>query len=255
MKTGTCNGSKSMKIGWSILSISIGVFAIAFTPVQAQVATQSRGKAITPIVKFEPVDDGKTLDDSRGGASRRTQTQCSQDTAYLPPMMPLIPISQAGLTVASHPTFWVYIPQTSAPQAHFTLRDENNRGIYQTLLPIAKAGEIVKITLPDDQPALELGKTYQWSVALICQPTQTDIPIVSGKIRRVELDWTLQTQLEKKNSLDQAALYGQAGVWYDMLNSLAQLKKTQPNETTIAANWVHLLNSVGLEEIATKPLQ
>ncbi len=92
-------------------------------------------------------------------------------------------------------------------------------------------------------------------MALICQPTQTDIPIVSGKIRRVELDWTLQTQLEKKNSLDQAALYGQAGVWYDMLNSLAQLKKTQPNETTIAANWVHLLNSVGLEEIATKPLQ
>lgn len=242
----------------SLLSLSITVFSSLFTQVPAQSQTVPRDQTaytnITPIVKFQP-PSGRRVGDSRGGATRPTAVKCSQDAAYRPSMTPLLPDSKQGLTNMRHPTFWVYVPPTSAPQIHFTLKDENNRGIYQSLIPITKTGEIISINLPEDGPPLDVGKTYQWSVALLCQPTQTDIPIVGGKIELVEPDSVLRTQLEQKTALEQAASYGQAGIWYDMVNNLAQLRKTQPNNSTITTNWIQLLNSVGLEDIATKPVQ
>ncbi len=258
MQTPKSQFSKRRALGLRALSLSVAIISSWFTQVQAQSQTVPRGQpsstSISPIVKFEPLDD-QQLDDSRGGASRPTEVKCSRDEAYRPAMTALLPASKQGLTITPHPTFWVYIPPTSSPQAHFTLKDENNQGVYQAIIPITKTGEIASVSLPENQPPLEVGKTYQWSVALICQPSQTDIPLVSGKVRRVEPDSALRTELGKSTSLEQAASYGKAGMWYDMLNSLAQLKKSQSSDTTIAANWVHLLNSVGLEDIATKPLQ
>jgi len=250
-----------MMLSLSLLSLSIAVFSGLFTQVQAQSetilrTTESNSTEITPIVNFKPFGDEEP-EDTRGGASRPTDIKCSRDQAYSPPMTSLLPVSQQGLTVATHPKFWVYIPQTSAPQAHFTLKDENNRGVYQTRFPIQKAGRIVSISLPQEQSPLELGKTYHWSVALICQPTQTDIPIVGGKIKRVEPNSALITHQSVGTSSEQlleaAAAYGRAGYWYDMLNSLAQLRQTHPDDQIITTNWVHLLNSEGLEEIVTKP--
>jgi hypothetical protein len=248
--------SKYATLTLSTLSLGTIAFVGSLAPNQARAETKVRNEFIstniTPIVQFHPPTD-RRIGDSRGGASRSTEVKCSSDETYRPPMTPLLPASKQGLTSTSHPTFWVYIPPTSAPKAHFTLKDENNRGVYQTLIPITRAGEIISINLPTERPALEVGKTYQWSVALICQPTQTAIPIVTGQIQRIEPDVALQ--LEKKMPLEQAASYGRAGIWYDMLNSLALLKKAQPNDNTITANWVQLLNSEGLEDVATKPLR
>lgn len=246
------------------LPLSFTLFSGLSTPIQAQAQitpnTQFTAMSINPVVSFEPPDDQK-VDDSRGGASRPTAVKCSQDgqTAN-PPMTPLTPNSKQALTVAPHPTFFVYIPATSAPQAHFTLRDDNNRGVYQTLLPIKNTGGVVSITLPAEQPPLEIGRTYLWSVALLCQPTQTDTPMVGGQVRRVEQKLTqispryTSPMISQKALLEQAALYGKAGIWYDSINLLAQLRKTQPSDQALATNWVQLLNSVGLKEIATQPL-
>lgn len=239
------------------LPLSLTVFSNLLTPAQAQTPINANG--IIPIVSFEPPDDQKTIDDSRGGASRPTAVKCSQDQAASPSMTPLTPGQKLGLTVAPRPTFFVYIPATSAQQAHFTLKDDNNRGVYQTLLPINNAGGIVGITLPEDKPPLELGKTYNWSVALICQPTQTDTPMVRGQVRRVELKVgqmpnETDSMRSQKPLLEQAALYGKAGIWYDSVSLLAQLRNTQPSDQTLATNWVKLLDSVGLEAIANQPL-
>ncbi|NEO32269.1 MAG: DUF928 domain-containing protein [Symploca sp. SIO3C6] len=248
--------TKPMNFGLSTLSLSIAVFSGLLTQLRAQSEINFRGNygdsKITSIVKFVPPSD-QIVDNSRGGASR-AEIKCSHDQAYNHSFKALLPASNQGLTVATHPSFLVYLPKTSAPIIHFTLRDENNRGVYQTTVPIVKTGGIVSISLPEDQPPLQLGKTYQWSVALICQPTQTDIPFASGKVRRIELNSSLSSQLDNKNLLQQAFSYGQAGIWYESLVILAQLRKTRPDDQTIADNWLQLLNSVGLEEIAAEPL-
>ncbi|MGC1393310.1 MAG: DUF928 domain-containing protein [Coleofasciculaceae cyanobacterium] len=258
MKTLKLLVSKPSLLNLIALPLSLTVFSNLLTPVQAQ--TQSNPSNIIPIVSFEPPDDKKTIDDSRGGASRPTAVKCSQDQASSLPMTALTPNSRLGLTVASHPTFFAYIPATSAQQAHFTLKDENNRGVYQTLLPINNAGGVVGITLPEDQKPLELGKTYSWSVALMCKPTQTDTPMVRGQVRRVELQAgqmpnQINGMMSEKAMLEQAALYGKSGIWYDSINLLAQLRQRQPNDQTFTTNWVKLLDSVGLEAIANQPLK
>ncbi|MEO1402344.1 MAG: DUF928 domain-containing protein [Cyanobacteria bacterium J06635_1] len=207
--------------------------------------------APTPIVRFEPPND-QDVDDSRGGASRPTEVKCAQDEPYPAPLTALIPRSGVGLTVAARLNLLIYVPPTTATQAHFTLRDANHRGLYQTQVPIPQTDGILRIPLPSDSPELRVGEAYQWSLALLCQPAQTDLPIISGQIQRIELpDPSI---LSAQSLLIQAATYGQAGVWHDMLTRLVILKQAQPEDSDLSANWTELLQAENLGAIANAPL-
>ncbi len=67
---------------------------------------------------------------------------------------------------------------------------------------------------------------------------------------RVAADDYITGKLAQANSIEKAAIFGNAGVWYDTVSSLAQLKTINPKDSAIAANWEGLLSSVGLEKIA-----
>ncbi|MEA5462541.1 DUF928 domain-containing protein [Leptothoe sp. PORK10 BA2] len=210
------------------------------------VASPSRGSVL-----FEPPTDDR-VDNSRGGASRPTAVKCIQDDAYGIPLTALIPQSGVGLTVAPHPTLLVYVPPTQATQAHLTLRDEDQRGLYQSQIAIPRTGGVLRIELPADSPELAMGQTYDWSLALLCQPAQTDIPIVQGQIRRVApADGELSAQ---SSLLSKAIFYGHAGVWHDMLVNLAILRQSEPGNSTFQANWAGVLQAENLGAIANTPL-
>lgn len=202
------------------------------------------------LVLFEPPTDQR-VDSSRGGASRPTDVKCIHDQAYKIPLTPLIPQSGVGLTTTAHPTLLVYIPPTTATQAHLTLRDHEQRGLYQSRIQLAKTGGIVRITLSSNSPALTVGQTYHWSLALLCQPTQTDMPIAKGQIRRVERSVVGDGQ---PSLFAQAISYGQKGVWHDMLTTLATLRQTQPENRVLQTNWVEILQAEELGAIADTPL-
>jgi hypothetical protein len=44
------------------------------------------------------------------------------------------------------------------------------------------------------------------------------------------------------------------GIWYDSLATLAELKRRQPNNSTVATSWQEMLKSVDLSAIAEVPL-
>ncbi|NEQ53961.1 MAG: DUF928 domain-containing protein [Leptolyngbya sp. SIO3F4] len=201
-------------------------------------------------VLFEPPTDEK-VDDSRGGASRPAEVKCIHDDAYTFPMRALIPKSGVGLTVSPHPTLLVYVPPTQANQAHLTLRNADQSGLYQSRIQIPQTGGILQIALPADSPELTVGQTYDWSLALLCQPTQTDLPIANGQIRRVEL--SLDALSEQQSLMAKAIIYGQSGVWHDMLATLVTLLRTQPNNRVLHTNWTAILQSEELDEIADTP--
>lgn len=202
------------------------------------------------VVLFEPPTDEK-VDNSRGGASRPTEVKCREDAPYVSPLTALVPRSGVGLTMASRPTLLVYVPPTMATQAHLTLKDVDQNGLYQGHIDIPQTGGILSIALPTDSPELTIGETYHWSVALLCQPTQTDMPITSGQIRRVE---PVATFTDQQSLLLQTITYGKSGVWHDMLASLAVLRQTQPDNNDLNDNWVELLRNEELGAIATMPL-
>jgi hypothetical protein len=78
--------------------------------------------------------------------------------------------------------------------------------------------------------------------------------VAEGQIERVEPNPNLVAQLKTASPRDRAALYAEAGIWYDAVNSIAQLRRSSPNDTAIAADWAELLKSVGLDTISQKPL-
>lgn len=206
-------------------------------------------------VTFEPPAEDMPRS-SMGGASR-TISQCLNETNDAAmPFSALLPASNGGLTVASHPTILAYLPKTSAPNVFFSWRDENGRDLYQAVLPIEQKAGIIDFRLPQDAPALEVGKNYQWALGIMCDGRlQPDSPMVQGQVKRVELAREAQNNLDKSISLKNAAEYGEQGLWYETVATLAQLKTEQPQDLQIASNWTELLNSVGLTDITKASLR
>ena len=193
-----------------------------------------------------------TFNPPRGGAPHQTRGGASRgDTA--PQLIALIPHSASGLTLKAYPTFFVYIPPTSAQEVFFSLRDETGQVTYQTTLPIANlpiaAGGILRVDLPDTAPALQVGKSYQWGIALLSAgKLRPDSPFIASWIQRSQ---TSPAIADAEPSLENAALYGSSGIWYDALSTLADLRQQQPDNTELTIIWQNLLNSVELNSISS----
>ena len=169
-------------------------------------------------------------------------------------LVPLIPTSAKGLTVSSHPTVLAYLPETSANTILFSWRDENKNDHYQVILPLNHSGGVISLTLPEDAPPLEVGKNYHWALAIIPNnKLKPDTPTIEGQIQRVALGSEIRDRLEVANPLETAVIYGEAGIWYETVATLAQLTTAAPDDHNLKSNWEYLLTSVGLEKISQVP--
>jgi Domain of Unknown Function (DUF928) len=161
------------------------------------------------------------------------------------------------LTVSDRPTFFVNVPQTSAQQAFFLLRDEAGNEIHEKTLAITSGNGIMSYSLPTDSPALELGKKYRWRFSLLCDLKTGDRsgdPVASGWIERVEPSATVAKKLETATVRQRVSIYADNGYWHDTLKALADLRAANPSDLTLLRDWDDLLLSVGLKGIANRPL-
>lgn len=225
----------------------------------AQVSTQERNSI--PQVLFKPSTTGKPP--TTRGAGSRNDRLCSQDaptnldnsSAKTLPLTALVPSEQFGLTWAEHPTFWVYLPKTSARQMVLSVKAAGNQPHFQSFLPITKEAGIVGIPLPTNSPPLEVGKSYQWAVVLLCgdRPSPND-PFVTAWVERVAPSPGISNS---QDALATAASYGEQGIWYDALTTLASAQQSQINKPELTKIWIDFLAqpSVGLGAIAKEPLQ
>ncbi|WP_017301779.1 DUF928 domain-containing protein [Nodosilinea nodulosa] len=192
---------------------------------------------------------------SSAPGGRRNASACPQDAGAAPnsatpgPLLTaLSPITKPGLTLATHPTFLVYVPTTNAESAEFSLRNQAGQGLYRTTVPLPTTPAIVSISLPDQTAALAVGKTYTWTFAIICDPNdRLEDQFVTGTVQRLDLDPARAAQLEQASASDRLALYEQDGVWYDALALLAELRRTDPEDTSLATTWHELLQSGGID--------
>lgn len=195
-------------------------------------------------IDFQPPGEPAPNDTASGGV-RGNQ---------LAKIIPLLPASQYGRTVAARPTFFIYLPPSSVKQkVFFSLQDENRKPYYQTILELSGRGGIVSVTLPDNAPELEIGKNYLWFFALIPADgiLRPDSNGAIGWVKRVESP--IQNSQSLK-TLELASLYAQSGIWYDTLNLVAGAMLAEPNNATLASDWQNLLEQVGLDAIANQPI-
>lgn len=162
-----------------------------------------------------------------------------------------------GLTVAEYPTFWFYVPYSADAlhSAEFVLLDDKDNYVYKTTLTLSETPGVVSFSLPSTAKPLEIGKSYRWYFLIPCdQQNPSRSVFVNGWVQRIAPNPALMSQLETATPRERVALYADAGIWYEAQTTLAELRRTEPNDAAIAADWSDLLQSIGLEKLAQKPI-
>jgi Domain of Unknown Function (DUF928) len=161
----------------------------------------------------------------------------------------LAPNDHVGLTTSERPTFFWYV--ASPNPIEFTLMEEDSNGtetkVFENKVEVSEAG-IVQLQLPLNSPPLKVGKSYTWTVAIYCNPQSLvgENVFMQTSIQRVIPDINLAAQLRTASPQDKTAIYAAAGIWYDMLTTLANLRRMRPDDAQLKAEWADLLRTVKL---------
>jgi hypothetical protein len=182
----------------------------------------------------------------------------------------LIPTGSSGgtssasdilVTTELRPSFFVYVPAYNDSAQSLSLRlmqtalNGEEIELYQQTFALPSQAGIVELRPAPSVPALQVERQYHWYVSMVCDlMDQSGNPVVEGWIERVVPDTNLSSRLAEAAPLDQAVLYGEAGIWQDTLMILAELQRSQPTDLGLQETWRDLLRSVGLEAIANAPL-
>lgn len=247
---------------WILLFLALAIAS----PVPFRVAAQSP----RPNDQSLPTNwDAYEPDGNIGSPGRRegggTRGPCIRHSVN-DKVMALVPVNGFGTTTAEYPTVSVYLPPLSLetePEIEFVLKTPQQTEIYKTKFKINQGVGIMSFSLPNTSnlPALELNKNYFWSVTLICNPEDVNLgdlsgnKVVSGVIRRVTPNANVQQELATAESLrDRVIIYAKAGIWYDALSNLAEMRRRNPNDPIVVSDWQQLLKSVGMEKLAQEPI-
>ena len=213
-------------------------------------------------VLFQPPPESEQPENTDSAASRGVKpyfqdcitTQDQELSATDQTMTLIVPNENYGLTLKERPTFWVYLPQTSAQKVILSVKEEGATPHWQQSIEVKKEGGIIGIKLADNAPILEAGKNYQWAVILVCKnrPNPND-PVVTSWIKRID-----KSQIEKGDlsttatELEKAANYARQGIWYDALDILIALRESSIDNWQDI--WLRYLQSGGLDKIANEPI-
>ena len=186
----------------------------------------------------------------------------------------VIPETNVGLTTQALPKFFAYIPTNNAERAEFRLIDEETGDeIYAGQFPLPPTEEEagyryapsivgLSVSSAESTVVLEPGKTYLWALMLVCNSeNRAEDIVVTGVVQRPDTTYfdalspDVRDQLSALDTLsleEQLAVYGEAGMWHDLLQVLASLTHTEPN--TYQNDWRMLLGEQGLGAIANSPI-
>ncbi|NJN86827.1 MAG: DUF928 domain-containing protein [Leptolyngbyaceae cyanobacterium SL_7_1] len=228
-----------------ILIVEVLVGLIAVPPVLTAAPRPASLKTIT----FNPPNRGAPGKTQDAGSRPACPTSVIPFTA-------LVPATNWGETIASHPTFWLYFPY-DASAVILTLRDEQTPEtvIYSTTFQPSAAG-IAQVPLPANAPALEVDRLYRWQFEFICDAETQSHFQVTGVVVRRSPSTSFTEQLEAASPTEQVALLAAHGFWHDTLTQLNQLRWANPENPTLQADWETLLQHpfVKLDALIAEPL-
>jgi Domain of Unknown Function (DUF928) len=244
---------------WAIAQYMLGEFALASA---SSTHPPSPPKPYSTKPVNTPPSQGRSrfnrLDFSDVGRPRKRRGGGSRGSCLVankPPLIALVPNTGVGLTVAKSPTFWFYVPYTLTPDysVEFVLKDNKDNIVYKNKFSVKGTPPgIVNLRLPSTI-SLKAGQDYDWYFLIHCDAQNQDSFVyVNGLVRRVERP-DLERQLRSTSPQDRMARYKAEGIWYEALTGMAERISGSPQDAKIRQDWVHLLQSVGLEEVASEP--
>ena len=179
----------------------------------------------------------------------------------LTPLLPQLPTPNevpVELTVEANPTFLVYVGESKFPvkEAWFALLNEkHDKLIYEKTISLQdKVPGLVSISLPEttrldsEQDLLEVDKTYSWYFTIVFDPNDWSLNATTqGVVKRIAKEESLVQELAKTPEMNHPKVYAEYGIWTETVSSLAQLRERYPDNPQLEADWIDLLESVGLD--------
>ncbi len=233
--------SVSSIAGVCLFSLLTGAGAIAQTSAPSSSALPSGASAV-PIGFVPPADD-RAPEYTRPGGTRSSCDAIS-----------ILPENGTGLTVAARPMLQAYF-KSGVEQIWLAVKAVDGSEYYtfedDDYLEIPLGGGLVEVPLPKTLVELTPDKPYIWSIVLMCgDPLGPSTPVINGGIKRVSPvppaygDSTLSLS-------EKASVYGESGLWYDLISTLTLLRQQQPENLQAEQSWETILRSVGLGVISS----
>ncbi len=237
------NYLRAVKILPIFLSFELFFSLNTLQPVYAQSISETgktQEKVIQTRVNFQPPSNEKPNGSMPGGSRdglmllvpehQREQGEQGEQGEQEPIVF--------GLTTKAKPVFFINVTKSDIQEIDFILIDQEAQEIiYKNSIDLSGNTGIIGIPLPVEAPSLEVGKTYIISF-------QVPGAFVNGLIKRVELNSDISSQLEGASPLEKAVLYAENGIWFETLEILDELKRSQPENAMLAADWDQLLKIV-----------
>jgi len=195
-----------------------------------------------------PPGSGSPVNTVAGGT--RSGPPCIENEGLPILLVPASKIEQA--TVAEYPTISWYLPKTTAQAVEFVLKDESGQKIYSTSYALAQSEDgsvkpgIMSLTIPSFAkiPPLEVGKQYSWKLKVMCSRFDSSAVKYESEeipLKRVAIDPALEARIDQASLEERFALYQEADVWYETLNTMLDLLQKNPNDQELASAWDELL--------------
>lgn len=216
-----------------------------------------------------------TAQDSRK-PSAQPDAQAAGSVAYKPPMRgaPLTRVGggtrslgasvltlnvlapgETGYTMQEKPTIYWYVSDTVNSPVELTitstasLQDAATPAFEITLKPPVAKG-VHALRLADHGIALKPDVEYQWFVAVVRNPAQRSNDVIAGGTIKRIADSAVEPRLKQTSQAQWAAVYAEAGIWYDAIDQLSRQISADPANRQLRAQRAALLEQVGLREAA-----
>jgi Domain of Unknown Function (DUF928) len=232
------------RAGWICL-ILIGVLSQWESgTTHAQEAAQKPKPPAT--VRFRPQVTGAPSVRLTGG-SRGTGTAATTLDVLAP--------DDVGVTTQEQPSLFWFQSKPAEARFELTLLQENKvKPLVQVMVERSTKSGIQRLKLSDHGVKLSPGVEYQWVVALITDSDNRSSDLVaSGVIKRVEPTDDLKRKVAGAPAETLAAIYGEAGIWYDALALLSDQIDAHPEDKALREVRSDLLRQVGLAAAAGIP--
>lgn len=179
-----------------------------------------------------------------GGGTRGDAARESSISALAP--------GHVGLTLKEQPAIYWFAARPIDSIVEITVTDKRTVEplLELRLIPPISDG-MKRLHLADHGLRLATDVEYQWYVAVVRDPEQRFLDLVdSGRIRRTLPPPRLGRELSMSSPGARTALYAEAGIWYDALESISDLIDAQPASPVLHATRASLLEQVGLSSAA-----
>ncbi len=246
-----------------VIILTVALMLGFLVKVPTRVAAQSRTSSLSNRLAsaFRPPAGTGTPVNRQGAATRRPTDEARKCIPGGKSLVALVPVA-GGKTLAEYPTIYWYMPETTASELEFVLRDMNLKDVYRVKYSLSKSIKgvlstpgIKSITVPviPNLSGLQVGQEYYWGLGLVCNSQDRSKDIVAeGWIERVEPDRNLALRVRQATPQERVALYADAGLWYEALATLVEVRRDRPNDKDLAEAWKTLFDSVELEIVSSE---